>query len=500
MKKIIGLLTLLLAGATAHASLTLSKMDMENHMRDRVQTIASKADPTAFAQVSIKLKKIRSNLSFLGMETHVTPLENGQDIGPESIDSIEVKVLSKLDPFPEWLKKEISASVEVEGLKVNVTYAKPDSPMKDFTAQLSEFFSEDLYASLNGAFKNLKWGLWILGFLFTFGLVGIGWALLSFSQKLEATLQKVIAENLVPMATALGQMAGGTNKAAQVAPKEKSQESQPSRITVEGSGSKNQFKLFPAAAMEALFIDCYWTKLDGYAHYLWTQLNPAQREALMKSGAVDVEYFSHVINVAPRQEDYHSHAWYMNPHKKFNNIDQKTLTGWVKQHLDAAYMVSPLRLDYVELTLEERLKIAANTKRATVEVKAFAPSAPRVFAPKLRLKSLTEADELYLFNNHDKINSDARAQLKSLVWLAVAPQEQRRKILDQMDARQLAEAWAGPKPVLDRLKESLSAKKQEMLEHFLRDGQANRDSDVYAYLVEAGLEASQAAPVLKAAA
>jgi hypothetical protein len=503
MKKLITLLLISVFGVQAHASLTISKMDMENRMRDRVQEIATKADPTAFAQVAIKLRKIRSNLSFLGLETHVTPLENGQDIGPESIESIDIKVLSRLEPFPEWLKNEIAATTGMEGIKVNVVYAKPDTPLKDVTSQLTEFFTEELYVTLNDSFANMKWAMWVLGVLFVAGFALIGWTLFSFANKLENTLQKVIAENLVPMATALGQMAGGTNKAAAIpTAKKDSGDGQPSRVTVDAS-SKNQFEQFSVPALAALFIDCYWTKMDGYAHYLWSQLNPQQREGLMKSEAVDPDYFSHIIGVPARPEDYHSHAWYMNPHEKFNKTDQKALGDWLKKNLDSSHMVSPLRLDYVELSLEERLKISANAKKVNADTKSLPVSPPRVFAPKLRLASLSPADELFLFKNYSKIQLEARTQLKTLVWLAVAPIESRRKVLDQLDARQLAEAWSAPKEVLEELKKGLSAKKIEMLEHFLKTNEASRNSEVFAYLVDAGLEASQApappAPNMKAA-
>lgn len=501
MKKTVGFLTILLASASAFASLTISKMDMENRMRERVQAIATKADPTAFAQVQVKLKKIRSNLSFLGMETHVTPLENGQDIGPESIDSVEVKVLSKLEPFPEWLKKEITATVEVEGVRVNVAYTKPETPIRDVTAQISEFFSQELYNTLNTSFTGLKFGLLGLGILLGFGFIGLGWAVMRFSSKLEETLQKVVAENLVPMATALGQMSGTSGGGSKSVPMQaaKPAASEPTRVTV-NSDSKGQFEHYPVAALAALFVDCYWTKQDGYAHYLWTQMSPTQREALMKTECVDAQYFSHIISVPARQEDYHSHAWYMNPNSKFNTIDQKALSVWVKAHLEAAHMVSPIRMDHLELSLEERLKMAASTEvKKNVEVKGLVASAPRVLAQKLRIATLSEADELYLFKNHASIHQESREQLKSLVWLALVPVEQRRKILDEMDARQLAEAWSAPKPVLEEMKKALSPKKLEMLEHFLKTNEPGRDNDVYAYLVDAGMRAVPAAPTLKVA-
>ncbi|HMN67249.1 MAG TPA: hypothetical protein PKC28_01800 [Bdellovibrionales bacterium] len=89
--------------------------------------------------------------------------------------------------------------------------------------------------------------------------------------------------------------------------------------------------------------------------------------------------------------------------------------------------------------------------------------------------------------------------MRSLVWLALAPVVHREKILSEIDARQLAEAWIGPEPVLAALKEVLSPKKAEMLAHFLSSSAPDRDNATFGYLFEAGLQAPKTGAEAQAA-
>ncbi len=91
--------------------------------------------------------------------------------------------------------------------------------------------------------------------------------------------------------------------------------------------------------------------------------------------------------------------------------------------------MTPLRWDRLPLSLEQRLSFAEMTNSKSESVKVATKSKTRELRARLEIKQLRAEDEQFIWNNPAKVPAHARSSLRSLVWLALAPIEERRKSL-----------------------------------------------------------------------
>lgn len=493
MSKLIAILTIVFTtagiGLQAHAGLTVRKVELENQIQSRIFSIVERADPYAIVQVEVTLKKVQSNLPMFGLDASVTPVEFDGQLGSSSIESIKVRVVSQVDAIPDWIRSEVQKSASMNGVKVAINYEKAGGQVTDRNLEFTKI-AKDFQDLAISTINQVKLGVWGMLAALVVCLFAIALAITSIARRLERSMSKVIEEQIVP---AMQQNQGGKPVRA-----EKSEDSGGSSAQAQAQAhhagnesGQNELKDFPVEALLTVLSDCYWTESDGYAHFLWKQMSQAQKDAVLQSGLIDRAYFSFIRHVPPVNLDYHSDARYLLWGKEFRTVSQTDLNAWLSKNSKLFFRITPMRWDLLPLSLEQRLTFSE--MKMPTETSNLAPlelttkSAARVLPNRLQLRGLKVEDEVYLWENSAKVSSENRSSLKTLVWLALTPTEYRQKVLADLDARQLAEAWSGPAPVLEKLKEAMAQKKIETLEHFLDSTPADRSSDTFAYLVESGL-------------
>lgn len=481
----------------AQAGLTVNKLQLENFLQDRVKEVVEKIDPSALVRVEIKLRKVQSMVPLLGYEVNSTPLEYGEDIGPESIERIKIKITSELESYPDWIVTEMKSAAIIDKVKIDLEFVKAPGSLRDSRSDLARFVREDLFALFKTALgdaASIKYAVWGGIGVLTLGLILVAIGIFGFSSRMTATLTSLVDGKLVPALSSIN-VSGGIKGAAGVAAGGDGKTSiQNAQFAAAGGiGTRNDIEDLPVSSILAVLTDCYWTGSDGYANYIWSQLKTSQRETVLKADFIDPEYLSFIRTARSENLGYHSDIRYLNPSKDFDRINQEELLEWVRNNFHYASLISPIRFDQLDLTLEERVQIFLEPqKKATGATLGITQkSALRTLPAQFRVKKLTIRDEEFLWENHQRVPRDARFQLRSLVWLGLAPAEYRRTVLAELDARQIAEAWSAPEPVLNSLKEVLPAKKLEMVEHFIATTPADRGSEVYGYLVDAGQRAPE---------
>lgn len=481
------LLIVIAAGLTfaqgATATTMQKRIELENQLRDRVTHVVNRIDPMAIVQVTVDLKTISGDLPEVGLVGAVTPVDFDGDLGLSSIAKVNVLVVHQVEQVPEWIKKEIERAVRMPPVKTDIAFEKAGGVAASTSEEVSKV-AQSMLETANKGLRDVRFGLFGLMGVAFISLIIIAFAVFSSSGRLEKSLARVIEEKVVP---AMSDIGGGRGSAAraEAAP---AQANAP--VVTETGGHERALVDYPDEALLTLFADCYWTGSDGYAHYLWTQIKPAQREMLMNKRVVDVRYFWHIVNAEPEKLAYHDDARYLISGAEFRGIDQQTLLDWAKNNPDQTSRITPLRWESLALSLPERLDmLESRAKPARLEAlpKFADASSARELPPQLSLKTITVADEEFLWANPQKLPVSARASFRSLLWLALCEEAYVRDVLSDMDARGLAMAWVGPQPVLDLLKSKLPAKKREMLEHFLQNETPSRASESFDALVGAGL-------------
>lgn len=495
MKIIIALLTTL--STAAFASSTQKQVVLENELRNRIYTIIEKVDPAAIVQVEIKLKKVSSEMPTFGFNAEVTPVEYDGELGASSMSSISVRVLTQLDTVPEWIQNEIKKTAAIDDVKLEVNYEKASGSISNWKTDLSKVAKE----VMQSGGETVKYSFWGLIAAVALGFPLLFYAVMSLSRRLEVSLARVIEEKVVPALAQTGRSAGrefsesaaDTGSRANAAP-----------IASPAAPGSKELSDVPDKALQSIMCDCYWAESDGYAHYLWTQMSQSQRQTMLAANIVDPNYYSYFRQAEPTNLNYHLDARYLNSANDFATLNQKELADWLRKNPKSCWRITPLRWDLLPLSLAERLEFnEMRTKPAGLAAAELnlpnAKSPTRVLPVRIEIKSLKAEDEEYIWNNPGKVPVAARPSLRSLVWLAMAPDDYRQSILADLDARQLAEAWSGPEAALNKLRSALPARKAETLDHLVKTTPADRNSPTFAYLFDAGLRAPTEAKVDAAA-
>ena len=521
MKPIIFILALCLVPFTSRAEVGANQQVLlETQLQERVFHIVQKADKSAIVQVKVDIRRLSATLPGVWSEaTSVTPVTADGSLAGEGIEAIHVRVLSQIPEMPSWIQEEVKKSLVFDKVKVDTKFEKAkgkvseDSKM-DSTVETIKSVGKDIAEGLSKSgsgetgkqISSALWGL-VGGLVIT--MILLCGAIFILGRKIESAFFRVVDEKLAPLVQAQAAAAGrrpgrdldsqGSSTAAAVA-------QQAARSSAGASTDSNEFSDLSDASIFAIVMDCYWTHSDAYANFIWTKLSAKQRDALLghkEFGAELFRYFQFARQFPAENLGYHQDVQYVDANSTFTKVDQKDLAKYIAANPVQAVSLTPLRWDQLPISLSDRLKatLAMNSSAAKPSVAApLKASALRPLPRRLEVKTLSADDETYLWSNSTAVHADLRASLKTLVWLALCPQDVREAALGDIDARDLAEAWVGPEPVLEKLKEAIPAKKYEMVQHFLKDSTPDRNSPVFEHLVALGAQELKTPSSIKSAA
>ena len=144
-----------------------------------------------------------------------------------------------------------------------------------------------------------------------------------------------------------------------------------------------------------------------------------------------------------------------------------------------------MRQNSLPLALEAKIS-AVQSKPAKTKVTPTKKSPARELTISSSVGDLSFDDERALMERPELVPTGYKKQVKSLVWLALQPDESIKDTLARYDARTLASAWVGPAEVLSKLEKHLPEKKLKVLQGFTKKMTPSRNSSAYLQLVREG--------------
>ena len=496
-------LTLGLQTGIVKASGLSGEVELEVALEKRISPIVLRFDPKALIRVNVTMRKISAPLP--GTAIEVSDFSGGgenKSVNEEDIVSTIVTIYTTRDPFPTFIKKEISDALS--GMKANVKVSQMTDEQKTSlqgseesdAARTGELIS-DFLESYGQQTRSLYYFLSIALGIVLLVAVGVGTGVAFSLQKRGANEMSRLVENrLVPV---LKELSGNSEeKGGSRGPTVLQATLTASPDAFRGSGGGGggggggtaeapDVTSLSTAALESLVSDCYWCGNDTYASWLWSVMSPDQRGAVFASEKLDKEYLKFIQALPKDRFDDHLDPIYLNP-PALHKVSQEDLARWVEGFLPGFQLLSPMRQGALPISLKTRLACAAEILDEKTKIQPF----PDKKSQKRNIKKIhkfsdpTFEDETTILHNPAMVKEEIRPQLKSLVWLALRPLEYRKMVFTQYTAEQLAEAWLGSPEVLARLAEALPEKKRQMLEGYTRSVPPNRKSPVYLRLVESG--------------
>lgn len=505
------LLLILLNGVLAAANssdLVVQRLDLEAHIERRIREIILPVDGAAVVRADIRLKKFDAEIPELGFTAKgVSPLNYNGTLGSLSVESVLVDVQTRLNPFPEWLKTSIQSSVRIDGVTIQMRFRaltdRQKTEIEDLRFKMGSSTVGDIHKTLK-TFGLERWGnifggvekhvselsqsgKWI-GLAVGGGLLFLSLLLWLSVSALKNSLIQTIEQKLIPVINQ-----SSRSETSRLPSAEKAKESE--GLADQGKAPAHldadpRIKEISFQVLNQLFWDCYWTEKDGYAHYLWTAVSMSQRDQLIQQSGLPRRYFEHIVRFNAEDLGYIHHVAYTKANGEFNGVDQKDLAGWIRENKSHFKRIPPLRFDYLELPIADKLdlmSIAELTDGVENEViRLDTKSPPRHLPSPIRLGVISLDDENVLWARRHELSTEIKRAAKTFIWLAEREADYLNKIFADLDARQIASVWSGPEEVLRIFAQAIPEKKMELVQSYSQDGRTSKlDNPVHDYLVEA---------------
>lgn len=444
---------------------------IQRSAEERASSLVRFYDPQGFAMVELVARKTKSALP--GVPFYYDNYLVEQAEKPE-IERLEVTIVSRLKQLPpdavslvEQSLKPISNRVQIR-FKQIVPAAGTQAPPAEVRLSLPQDGS--LFDSL---FKSVPF-LLSLGLFLILGCAIAG-SLVVLSRGIRAGMSDVSA--------GLGGMKesfqGGPSRAAPSV-------AAVSALSPATSASWNQL---PVESVIALLGDCYWCEKDGYAAFVWSQISITQRVAVVASWPVLEKYVRHVQNSKAEDLGLHNDVNYLSP-LAIQRLNNKAVLEQVKLFPAVLRRLSPLRSDHLEIGVQERVVLQEKAKSSNQfpDWAAMKPSEERRIQgyPAVHLVSDARETEVLSLKSFPL---EAKEQFVSIAWMVQLPRERVVEVLDGFSARELAQAWVGPASLLQYLGECLAPKKRELVLSYRESASPSRQSEAYARLHRAAIEA-----------
>lgn len=475
MKKILYILLIGLIPLFSQADL-LDRIQLEDTIRNRLEDVLKLYDEKAKVLIRFDYKSYQGVLPG-------TSIDATGSFGPTKVESADVskvivEIYTELEEVPAEAKDVVFKMIPIEKSKVSVEYKKlkiqfPKDLPKLLDVQSLTKIAQDSINSFSTIFSGV-----FAAALF----IMMGFMFYQNSMRLKEFKNQVTA-----LTAALGEQ---KQQSMPVMPQVQNQQSSNQGAPTGSPGfiEENPLKKLSPLAIKELFSDCYWSKEDAYASWLWKNIDNDQKKTLLESTSFMKEYSMYFVDIKASEKNYHEHPYYLEPLASCD-ISNADFCSEIKKNYAYWHFVSPIRQQHMPFSLQERLKAVQSkptpTKPATT---AWKKSSPRPLELRVSWGDVSVADEQSLFSQPNMVPAALKEHIRSLVWLAQKDDAAIQRVLSKFDARSLALAWVGPEEVLKKLEAAMPEKKLRMLLTYKEKVQPSRQSMIYQSLVEEGLK------------
>ncbi len=470
----------------ANANLNL-RYDLEAKIREKVSSLVTPYDSRAQVAVTVELKRL--SLVLPGTSGQDATLESTAGMGNISVQDIEkvkITILLNKSRVPDSVQELIASTMGIPRSKLEIEFkeANPnsmDDQRSGFISRVTEQSEKflGLFASVESKLGQLfgvaLGALGVMVGIFTFNVLGV-----LFFKKASAEHVKAIQE----LSTEVKNRESGGKMVNEslFTPSLPSFTSRPDQAVRDDDPV---IQTLPEASLVSLVSDCYWSKNDAYAAYLWAQMSTSQKNSFLTGWKWASQYTEFLSEIRPQSENYHHHPYYFKP-SVLANVSNEDFFKLVRKNPSLWSLCSPIRKKACPFSVMEVIELSKNELIPT-EIELNVISHKRELSLKLPFQQITDADEIAIYENPSLIPESFRPQIRSLVWFALLPLEDRKAILKDWSANQLSEVWIGPDVVLDRFKEAISEKKLPLVQEYQAKIAKDRNHVLMGELVTAAL-------------
>lgn len=483
---------LLFTSAFSGASDIVENHKFSSSLENRIKEYIKVIDPHSqvFVSVKFKRKSLEKTLPGTYLETDEVNsfLEKNGVLG-KKIQKIKIKIYTKLDNFPSWIKPEIvdllDAKDSIVDLNINKVSTETlaiieNETRKAKTYPVFEEFAKELEKYKSFYHEKLLLGLYGSGILFFGILLFIFW--------LHSRNRSLLTNQFKSLTTAIKDTQIG--QGGPIIDVEKKIDQKRQNILPASLNSQLDLNFKQVLAMVS---DCYWCEEDSYASFLWQHITSDIREKLLMEWSVASEYVKYLSNINPENLNMEKLPCYLKP-ISLEYLSQRDLANWISDNPEAWSLLSPIRQKSLPIKFEERIRLVA-TKNDDYPL----PPPPnirsenRLLDNSLDFFELTIEDEQKILDSSDILPVENRGQFPTLIWFSHQSLEKRQMALKQLSAKDIAKVWVGPDKVIKKIEEALPDKKLMLVHEYLKTTTPDRYSQEFLYLFRKGLEDNEAA-------
>ena len=482
MKSLTFIFLLILAPVISTAEVT-KVVQTELALESRIRKIVNSVDPDAQVLVRIELHSVKMKLPGTALEFNGPTAIQKVDV--EDIQSINIKVLTTLPEFPTWVRELIENNYRFNNVKTILVVERFDDSALERMVELNPSRSIVRWAA-ESISKSGPYMIPLVGSVFAFLVILLGAVFFYLPSRMKSFIELLVAGIKEAFG---GRMGEGDAEAVHA-----NRSELPSSEKESSAPSEGELNL-PTDGIVELFADCYWTSLDAYAKWIWDNLKPDQRGQVLDSWPQMVEYSDFLQGFSATREQFHLHPYYLRS-QPLRDINMTDLSRFVEVNPSEWQRISPLRQRHVEIPVAKKISIFESKEKGTGGSQPEWPKASfpkRNFEARVDFGLLTELDDQAIFDNPSLIPDHLKDQAASLAWVALLPDDARRKFLEKYSALQLTQIMCGPENILEIIKAAVPEKKRKLLESYAGQVSPRRDSPLFVeFCREAGMHLAKA--------
>jgi len=399
---------------------------------------------------------------------------------PEKVRSILITIISVLD-ISDGVKKIISDSTTIDGVVPKIEFKEfpkgflPQNEKVDYDKLVDKLIA-GWWSRVEERSPAIIGGSAFIGFVILFfGIM----AILSGRKRLNI-MDKSIKSLVGAIQDSGGSGGGGAGLAAsyssQLSPGLAPLDQRAGEAADEVSAYLNELSM---EGLIALLMDCYWSREDSYAAFVWNRLKLERREAILGSMQDLDEYILFLSGISEVDRGYASDPYFITP-LAINESDNVSLTEAIRSEPSLLNRISSIRLQYLDLSASERISLRKDAEGldAGLASPRLEKSEPRDLRRKMVIK-VNSIEEEQRLASMDEIDLETKEEVQTLIWAEGLSDPDLESILNQFSARDLAEAWVGPEDLLSKFSKMLPLRKLQLLENYLKKDPGSRNSQSY---------------------